>query len=110
MEEKYVKGGAELPQFLFIHLPNDHMTKERPDDGYPYEESFMADNDYALGPDYRVPLGHEMVEGDGGLRHRGRRAGRRGPHRRAAHRADVRRAVDQARLRLARRTPAFPGC
>jgi DNA-binding beta-propeller fold protein YncE len=49
MEEKYVKGGAELPQFLFIHLPNDHMTKERPDDGYPYEESFTVDNDYALG-------------------------------------------------------------
>ena len=42
MEEKYVKGGAELPQFLFIHLPNDHMTQERPDDGYPYEESFVG--------------------------------------------------------------------
>jgi hypothetical protein len=25
------------------------MTKERPDDGYPYQESFTADNDYALG-------------------------------------------------------------
>jgi YVTN family beta-propeller protein len=49
VEAKYVKGGADLPQFLFIHLPNDHMTKERPDDGYPYEESFTADNDYALG-------------------------------------------------------------
>jgi hypothetical protein len=49
MDRKYVKGGAELPQFLFIHLPNDHMTRERPDDGYPYEESFVADNDYALG-------------------------------------------------------------
>ncbi len=49
VEAKYVKGGAELPQFLFVHLPNDHMTKERPDDGYPYEESFTADNDYALG-------------------------------------------------------------
>lgn len=49
MEAKYVKAGAELPQFIFIHLPNDHMTKERPDDGYPYEESFAVDNDYALG-------------------------------------------------------------
>jgi YVTN family beta-propeller protein len=48
-DEKYVKGGAEMPRFIFIHLPNDHMTKERPDDGYPYEESFAADNDYALG-------------------------------------------------------------
>ena len=36
MEEKYGKTGAELPQFLFIHLPNDHMADERPEDGYPY--------------------------------------------------------------------------
>lgn len=49
MDTKYVKGGAELPQLLFIHLPNDHMTKERPEDGYPYDASFVADNDYALG-------------------------------------------------------------
>ena len=38
-----------LPQFVFIHLPNDHMADARPADGYPYEESFVADNDYALG-------------------------------------------------------------
>jgi DNA-binding beta-propeller fold protein YncE len=49
VEEKYGKAGADLPQFLFIHLPNDHMARERPDDGYPYEESFVVDNDYALG-------------------------------------------------------------
>jgi hypothetical protein len=49
VKEKYVDGGAELPRFLFIHLPNDHMTKERPEDGYPYEESYTVDNDYALG-------------------------------------------------------------
>lgn len=47
IQEKY--GNGELPQFLFVHLPNDHMTKDRPDDGYPYRESFVADNDYALG-------------------------------------------------------------
>ena len=49
IDEKYVKPGVDLPQFIFVHLPNDHMTKPRPDDGYPYEESFVADNDYALG-------------------------------------------------------------
>lgn len=49
IEEKYVKAGADLPQFIFIHLPNDHMADERPQDGYPYRESFVADNDYALG-------------------------------------------------------------
>jgi len=49
IEERYVKAGDELPQFIFIHLPNDHMAEERPEDGYPYRESFVADNDYALG-------------------------------------------------------------
>ena len=49
MEEKWGKTDAELPRFLFIHLPNDHMADERPEDGYPYRESFVADNDYALG-------------------------------------------------------------
>jgi len=49
MEEKYTKAGEEPPQFLFIHLPNDYADTERPDDGYPYEESFVMDNDYAVG-------------------------------------------------------------
>jgi YVTN family beta-propeller protein len=47
--ERYGDGKAPLPQVLFIHLPNDHMAKTRPKDGYPYEASFVADNDYALG-------------------------------------------------------------
>jgi YVTN family beta-propeller protein len=41
--------GMALPQFVFIHLPNDHTAGARPADGYPYSESFVADNDYALG-------------------------------------------------------------
>jgi YVTN family beta-propeller protein len=41
--------GRALPQFVFIHLPNDHTAGARPADGYPYSESFVADNDYALG-------------------------------------------------------------
>jgi YVTN family beta-propeller protein len=49
IDEKFVKTGADLPQFIFIHLPNDHMAAARPEDGYPYEESFVVDNDYALG-------------------------------------------------------------
>jgi len=49
IDERYVKAGADLPQFLYIHLPNDHMADDRPEDGYPYEESFVVDNDYALG-------------------------------------------------------------
>ncbi|HTT64631.1 MAG TPA: bifunctional YncE family protein/alkaline phosphatase family protein [Bryobacteraceae bacterium] len=49
IQEKYVKGGEPFPQFIFIHLPDDHMTEPRPQDGYPYEASYVADNDYALG-------------------------------------------------------------
>ena len=49
VDEKFVKGGADLPQFLYVYLPGDYSGAARPDDGYPYEESFVADNDYALG-------------------------------------------------------------
>jgi YVTN family beta-propeller protein len=49
IESKYVKTGAELPSFLFMHLPNDHMADPRPQDGYPYDASYVVDNDYALG-------------------------------------------------------------
>jgi hypothetical protein len=46
---RYLETGADLPRFIYIHLPNDHMARARPADGYPYEASFVADNDYALG-------------------------------------------------------------
>jgi YVTN family beta-propeller protein len=49
IKQLYETPGRPLPRFLFIHLPNDHLDKPRPEDGYPYEASFMADNDYALG-------------------------------------------------------------
>jgi len=34
---------------LTIYLPNDHGARAHPDDGYPFRESYMADNDLALG-------------------------------------------------------------
>ncbi len=49
VESKYVKGGEAFPRFIYIHLPQDHLAKARPEDGYPYQASYMADNDYALG-------------------------------------------------------------
>jgi YVTN family beta-propeller protein len=49
IEERFGKGGEELPRLLFIHLPNDHMAKPRPQDGYPFDISYVADNDVALG-------------------------------------------------------------
>jgi YVTN family beta-propeller protein len=38
-----------LPSFLSVYLPNDHGDKERPQEGYAFRESYMADNDLALG-------------------------------------------------------------
>ncbi|HOK48059.1 MAG TPA: alkaline phosphatase family protein, partial [Bryobacteraceae bacterium] len=49
IESKYVKGGEPLPRFIYIRLPQDHLAPARPEDGYPYQASYMADNDYALG-------------------------------------------------------------
>ena len=38
-----------LPSVITLMLPNDHGTRERVEAGYPYQESYMADNDLALG-------------------------------------------------------------
>jgi hypothetical protein len=48
-EERYVSGREPLPQFIFVWLPNDHTAKPRPEDGYAYRASYVADNDLALG-------------------------------------------------------------
>jgi len=47
--EKWGEGKAEMPQVLTVILPNDHGAGERPDAGYPFRESYMADNDLAVG-------------------------------------------------------------
>jgi YVTN family beta-propeller protein len=49
VERKYVNGREPFPQFIYIHLPQDHTARVRPEDGYPYLASYIADNDYALG-------------------------------------------------------------
>ncbi len=49
VERLYLRQGKDLPRFVFIHLPNDHTAKPRPEDGYPFQASYVADNDYALG-------------------------------------------------------------
>ena len=48
-EEKWGNGKDTPPQLLTVILPNDHGAGERPDAGYPYKESYMADNDLAVG-------------------------------------------------------------
>jgi len=49
IEKQYGGGQTSLPQVLMIDLPNDHMAAPKPDAGYPYPESYLADNDVALG-------------------------------------------------------------
>ena len=48
-KEKWLDGKQKMPQVLTILLPNDHGAGERPQAGYPFRESYMADNDLALG-------------------------------------------------------------
>ncbi|MGB7759127.1 MAG: bifunctional YncE family protein/alkaline phosphatase family protein, partial [Bryobacteraceae bacterium] len=49
IEARYRKPGAALPALVFIHLPGDYLAEARPEDGYPFPESHVADNDCALG-------------------------------------------------------------
>ncbi len=48
-EEKWIGEGKVMPQMLTVIIPNDHGANERPAAGYPYRESYMVDNDLALG-------------------------------------------------------------
>jgi DNA-binding beta-propeller fold protein YncE len=47
--DEFVSGAKPMPQFIYIWLPNDHTSDPRPDDGYAYHASYVADNDLALG-------------------------------------------------------------
>jgi hypothetical protein len=47
--EKWMSGKDTMPAVLTVILPNDHGAGERPLAGYPFRESYMVDNDLALG-------------------------------------------------------------
>ncbi|HOW72429.1 MAG TPA: phosphoesterase [Phycisphaerae bacterium] len=47
--EKWLSKKAPFPQMITMIVPNDHSAGERPDAGYPFKESYMADNDLAVG-------------------------------------------------------------
>ena len=47
--DKWIKGKEKLPSLLTMQVPNDHGASVRPEDGYYYPHSFMADNDLAVG-------------------------------------------------------------
>ncbi len=46
---RYLDGPARMPGFVNVAICNDHGSGTRPDRGYPYSASWMADNDLALG-------------------------------------------------------------
>ncbi|HLP94357.1 MAG TPA: hypothetical protein VK168_09995 [Saprospiraceae bacterium] len=48
-KSNWLGKGINPPQVLTILLPNDHGAGERPQAGFPFRESYMADNDLALG-------------------------------------------------------------
>ena len=47
--KNWLSGKDTMPALIGIQLPNDHTSGPRPDDGYPYIHSYVADNDLALG-------------------------------------------------------------
>jgi YVTN family beta-propeller protein len=48
-DEKWGAGKDAMPPLVTVIIPNDHGANERPDAGYPFRESYMADNDLAVG-------------------------------------------------------------
>jgi hypothetical protein len=49
LELRWTSGREPFPGLVFLQLTQDHGAKARPEDGYPFLESYMADNDLALG-------------------------------------------------------------
>ncbi len=48
-EEKWINGQDTMPALMTVIIPNDHGAGDRPEAGYPFRESYMADNDLAVG-------------------------------------------------------------
>lgn len=46
---KWADTSKPMPQVLTVILPNDHGAGERAEAGFPFRESYMADNDLAVG-------------------------------------------------------------
>jgi len=45
----WLNKNKPLPGLITMQVPNDHTADPRPKDGYPYHESYIADNDLAVG-------------------------------------------------------------
>ncbi len=47
--KKWIEGKEKMPSLITMQVPNDHGARPRPQDGYYYPHSFVADNDLAVG-------------------------------------------------------------
>ncbi len=47
--EKWMNGKDTMPSLITVIIPNDHGAGDRSEAGYPFRESYMADNDLAVG-------------------------------------------------------------
>ena len=45
----WLKGKKQMPSLITMQVPNDHTAGVRPEDGYYFPHSFVADNDLAVG-------------------------------------------------------------
>ena len=47
--KRWLKGKKPMPSLITMQVPNDHTAGARPEDGYYFPQSFVADNDLAVG-------------------------------------------------------------
>jgi YVTN family beta-propeller protein len=47
--KKWIEGKEQFPSLITMQVPNDHTAKPRPEDGYFFPHSYVADNDLAIG-------------------------------------------------------------
>lgn len=45
----WLSGKNKMPSLVTVQIPNDHTASPRPEDGYPFTSSYVADNDLAVG-------------------------------------------------------------
>ena len=48
-KKMWLNGKSKMPQLITMQVPNDHTASPRPEYGYPYYHSYVADNDLAVG-------------------------------------------------------------
>lgn len=47
--KKWIDSNDEMPAFISMMIPNDHGASPDAEQGYPYRQSYMVDNDLAVG-------------------------------------------------------------